>query len=61
MSARLAVAGQAWRAVMRGHPSPMRRAWLAGSLSFASDTSFFGDMMTRSPGLVGEILKVDCH
>jgi hypothetical protein len=33
---------------------------LAGSLSFISDTTFFGDVMTQSLGLVGKIVRVDC-
>jgi tricorn protease-like protein len=34
---------------------------LAGSLSFVSDTAFFGDVLTQSLGLVGKIVRVDCH
>jgi hypothetical protein len=46
---------------VRGNPQSVGRFRLAGSLSFTSNTSFFGDVMTRSLGLVGAILKVDCH
>lgn len=46
---------------VRGNPQSVGRFRLAGSLSFTSNTSFFGDVMTRSLGLVGGILKVDCH
>ena len=35
----------------------MNRFRLAGSLSFVSDTAFFGDVMTQSLGLVGKIVK----
>ncbi len=34
---------------------------LAGSLSFIGDMAFFGDVMTRSLGLVGKIVRVDCR
>ena len=33
---------------------------LAGVLSFDSDTSFYGDVMTQPLGLVGKIVKVSC-
>ena len=33
---------------------------LAGVLSFDSDTSFYGDVMTQPLGLVGKIVKVTC-
>jgi hypothetical protein len=33
---------------------------LAGSLSFVGDSSFFGDVMTQSLGLVGKIVRIDC-
>lgn len=42
------------------HPQSVNRFRLAGSLSFTSDTSFFGDVMTQSLGLVGKIVKVKC-
>ena len=45
---------------VRGHPQSVNRFRLAGSLSFISDTSFFGDVMTQSLGLVGKIVRVDC-
>ena len=38
----------------------MLAAVFAGSLSFVSDTAFFGDVMTQSLGLVGKIVRVDC-
>jgi Tol biopolymer transport system component len=45
---------------VRGDPQSVNRFRLAGSLSFVSDTSFFGDIMTQSLGLVGKIARVDC-
>ncbi len=44
-----------------GNPQSVNRFRLAGSLSFTSDTSFFGDVMTQSLGLVGKIVRVDCR
>ena len=46
---------------VRGHPHSVNRFRLAGSLSFVSDTEFFGDVMTQSLGLVGKIVRVDCR
>lgn len=46
---------------VRGHPQSVGRFRLAGSVSFTSDTSFFGDVLTQSLGLVGKIVKVDCR
>jgi hypothetical protein len=46
---------------VRDHPHSANRFRLAGSLSFVSDTAFFGDVMTQSLGLVGKIVKVDCR
>jgi tricorn protease-like protein len=45
---------------LRGHAQSVNRFRLAGSLSFVSDTTFFGDVMTQSLGLVGKIVRVDC-
>jgi Tol biopolymer transport system component len=45
---------------VRDHPQSVNRFRLAGSLSFVSDTAFFGDVMTQSLGLVGKIVRVDC-
>jgi hypothetical protein len=45
---------------VRGHPQSVNRFRLAGSLSFISDTSFFGDVLTQSLGLVGKIVHVTC-
>jgi hypothetical protein len=45
---------------VRGHVQSVNRFRLAGSLSFVSDTAFFGDVMTQSLGLVGKIVRVDC-
>jgi Tol biopolymer transport system component len=45
---------------MRGNAQSVNRFRLAGSLSFVSDTAFFGDVMTESLGLVGKIVRVDC-
>jgi Tol biopolymer transport system component len=45
---------------VRDHEQSVNRFRLAGSLSFTSDTSFFGDVMTQSLGLVGKIVKVKC-
>jgi Tol biopolymer transport system component len=45
---------------IRDHEQSVNRFRLAGSLSFTSDTSFFGDVMTQSLGLVGKIVKVKC-
>lgn len=44
----------------RGNAQSVNRFRLAGSLSFVSDTAFFGDVMTQSLGLVGKIVRVDC-
>jgi len=46
---------------VRGHPHSVNRFRLAGSLSFVSDSEFFGDVMTQSLGLVGKIVRVDCR
>jgi tricorn protease-like protein len=46
---------------VRGHPQSVNRFRLAGSLSFVSDTEFYGDVMTQSLGLVGKIVRVDCR
>ena len=46
---------------VRGHAQSVDRFRLAGSLSFVSDTAFFGDVMTQSLGLVGKIVRVDCR
>ena len=46
---------------VRDHAQSANRFRLAGSLSFVSDTAFFGDVMTQSLGLVGKIVKVDCR
>jgi hypothetical protein len=45
----------------RDHAQSVTRFRLAGSLSFISDTAFFGDVMTQSLGLVGKIVTVDCR
>ena len=45
---------------LRGHAESVGRFRLAGSLSFVSDTAFFGDVLTQSLGLVGKIVRVDC-
>jgi hypothetical protein len=46
---------------VRHHHDPVNRFRLADSLSFVSETEFFGDVMTRSLGLVGKIVRVDCR
>ena len=46
---------------LRNHAQSVNRFRLAGSLSFLSDTSFFGDVLTQSLGLVGKIVAVDCR
>jgi len=46
---------------VRGNAQSVNRFRLAGSLSFISDTEFFGDVMTQSLGLVGKIVHVDCR
>jgi hypothetical protein len=46
---------------VRDHPHSVNRYRLAGSLSFVSDTEFFGDVMTRSLGLVGKVVLIDCR
>ena len=46
---------------VRDHAQSVNRFRLAGSLSFTSDTSFFGDVLTQSLGLVGKIVKVECR
>jgi len=45
---------------VRGHAESAGRFRLAGSLSFVSDTAFFGDVLTQSLGLVGKIVRIDC-
>ncbi len=45
---------------VRGHPQSVNRFLLAGSLSFISDTSFSGDVLTQSLGLVGKVVHVTC-
>jgi tricorn protease-like protein len=40
----------------RNHPQSEGKFRLAGSLSFVSDTEFFGDVMTKSFGLTGYIV-----
>ena len=42
----------------RGDPQSAGKFRLAGSLTFVSDRRFFGDVMTKSFGLVGKILDV---
>ena len=34
---------------------------LAGSISFVSDTEFFGDVLTQSLGLAGKLVRVACR
>jgi WD40-like Beta Propeller Repeat len=46
---------------VRDHAQSVGRFRLAGSLSFISDTAFFGDVLTQSLGLVGKIVRVDCR
>jgi len=46
---------------LSGHAQSVNRFRLAGSLSFVSDTAFFGDVMTQSLGLVGKVVRVDCR
>jgi hypothetical protein len=46
---------------VRDHPQSVNRFCLAGSLSFVSDGTFFGEVMTQSLGLVGKIVRVDCR
>jgi Tol biopolymer transport system component len=45
---------------LRGNAQSVDRFRLAGSLSFVSDTEFFGDVMTQSLGLVGKIVRLEC-
>jgi Tol biopolymer transport system component len=42
----------------RGNPQSVNKFRLAGSLTFVSDSRFFGDVMTKSFGLVGHIVDV---
>ena len=44
---------------VRNHVQSVNRFRLAGTVSFISNTSFFGDVMTQSLGLVGKIVKVN--
>lgn len=44
----------------RGSPQSVGHYRLAGVVSFDSDRSFFGDVMTSPWGLVGKIVKVEC-
>ena len=46
---------------VRGHAQSVGRFRLAGSLSFVSDTAYYGDVMTQSLGLVGKIVRVACR
>ena len=46
---------------VRGNAQSVNRFRLAGSLSFVSDTAFFGDVMTQSLGLVGKTVRVFCR
>ncbi|MGH8396786.1 MAG: TolB family protein [Gammaproteobacteria bacterium] len=43
---------------VRDNPQSVNKFRLAGSLSFLSETTFLGDVMTRSFGLVGNIVRV---
>ena len=45
---------------VRDHPQSVNDFRLAGSLTFLSNTSFLGGVMTRSFGLVGYTAKVQC-
>ena len=45
----------------RGNAQSVGRFRLAGSISFVDDTSFYGDVMTKSLGLVGKIVKLRCR
>jgi len=42
----------------RNHPQSDNRFRLAGSLSFSTDNSFYGDVLTKSFGLAGYIVQV---
>jgi Tol biopolymer transport system component len=42
----------------KNHPHSVNHYRLAGTLSFISDRSFFGDVMTKPLGLTGNIVKV---
>ena len=44
----------------RGSPQSVGHYRFAGVLSFDSDRSFYGDVMTSPWGLVGKIVKVEC-
>lgn len=46
---------------VRGHPQSENRFRLAACITFTSNTSFYGDVMTKSLGLVGKIVKVEFH
>ena len=46
---------------VRGHAQSAGRFRLAGSISFIDDTSFYGDVLTQSLGLVGKIVEVRCR
>jgi hypothetical protein len=41
-------------------PQSVNRYRLGGVLSFDSDVSFYGDVMTQPTGLTGKIVKVRC-
>ena len=45
---------------VRNHPQSVNDFRLAGSLTFTSNTSFLGGVMTQSLGLVGKTVKVVC-
>ncbi len=42
------------------HPQSVNDFRLAGALTFTSNTSFLGGVMTQSLGLVGKTVKVSC-
>ena len=42
----------------RHHPQSDNRFRLAGSLSFSTDNRFYGDVLTKSFGLTGNIVQV---
>jgi hypothetical protein len=44
----------------RGSAQSVGHYRLAGVISFDSDRSFYGDVMTKPLGLVGKIVKVTC-
>lgn len=44
---------------VKNHPQSVNKRRLAGSLSFTSNTTFIGDVLTQTFGLAGNVVQVD--